>query len=177
MVYTELAPRRQQFHVAPAMQQPNSAVSTPFWCILKIRAIKGYSHSFRITCDMSAASLSESREQRYIKAMNNNNDNDNTIRQTMCCLATAVWCRMVIVAIQSMLASVCIHGGCHARGGVPSANPVPSCPVGECRVLIATSAHKEKSHSSRRDRVVQRMWPFCRLSLMLLLVGLSLIHI
>ena len=27
MVYTELAPRRQQFHVAPAMQQPNSAVN------------------------------------------------------------------------------------------------------------------------------------------------------
>ena len=29
MVFTELAPRRQQLHVAPAMQQPNSAVSTP----------------------------------------------------------------------------------------------------------------------------------------------------
>ena len=29
MVFTELAPRWQQFHVAPAMQQPNSAVSTP----------------------------------------------------------------------------------------------------------------------------------------------------
>ena len=27
MVYTELAPRRQQFHVAPATQQPNSAVN------------------------------------------------------------------------------------------------------------------------------------------------------
>ena len=27
MVYTELAPRRQQFHVAPDMQQPNSAIS------------------------------------------------------------------------------------------------------------------------------------------------------
>ena len=29
MVYTELAPRRQQFHVAPAMQQSRSATSTP----------------------------------------------------------------------------------------------------------------------------------------------------
>ena len=28
MVYTELAPRRQQFHVALAMQEPNSAVNT-----------------------------------------------------------------------------------------------------------------------------------------------------
>ena len=28
MVYTELAPRRQQFHVAPAMQQQNSTVIT-----------------------------------------------------------------------------------------------------------------------------------------------------
>ena len=72
MVHTDLAPRRQQFHIAPAMQQPNSAVSTPLWCI---RAIKGYSHSFRITCDMSSVSLLESREQRYIKAINNNNNN------------------------------------------------------------------------------------------------------
>ena len=29
MVYTELAPRRQLFHGVPAIQQPNSAVSTP----------------------------------------------------------------------------------------------------------------------------------------------------
>ena len=35
MVYTELAPRRQQFHVAPAMQQPKSAVNTPLPWILK----------------------------------------------------------------------------------------------------------------------------------------------
>ena len=28
MVYTQRAPRRQQFHVAPAMQQPESAVTT-----------------------------------------------------------------------------------------------------------------------------------------------------
>jgi len=34
-VFTELAPRRQQLHVAPAMQQPNSAVSTPFRWIPK----------------------------------------------------------------------------------------------------------------------------------------------
>ena len=38
---------------------------------MDIRAVKGYSHSFRITCDMCAVSLLESREQRYIKAMNN----------------------------------------------------------------------------------------------------------
>ena len=31
MVYTERTPRRQQLHVAPAMQQPNCAVSTPTW--------------------------------------------------------------------------------------------------------------------------------------------------
>ena len=71
MVHTDLAPRWQQFHIALAMQQPSSAVSTPLWCI---RAIKGYSHSFRITCDMNAVSLLESREQRYIKAINNNNN-------------------------------------------------------------------------------------------------------
>ena len=37
------------FHVAPAMQQPQSATSTPLPWILIIRAIKGCSHSFRIT--------------------------------------------------------------------------------------------------------------------------------
>ena len=40
MVYTELAPRRQQFHAAPATQQPNSAISTLRRWILKTRAIK-----------------------------------------------------------------------------------------------------------------------------------------
>ena len=38
------------FHVAPAMQHPKSAISTPLQWILIIRAMKGYSHSFRITC-------------------------------------------------------------------------------------------------------------------------------
>ena len=56
MVYTELAPRRQQFHVALAMQQANISVN------IFLNAIKEYSHSFRITCDMSAVSLFESRE-------------------------------------------------------------------------------------------------------------------
>ena len=40
MVYTELVPKRQQFHIAQAMQQLNIAVSTPSRWILKIRAIK-----------------------------------------------------------------------------------------------------------------------------------------
>ena len=35
MVYTELAPRWQQCHMAPAMQQANSVVSTPLLWILK----------------------------------------------------------------------------------------------------------------------------------------------
>ena len=34
------------------------------------RAIKGYSHLFRITCNKSAANVLESGEQRYIKAIN-----------------------------------------------------------------------------------------------------------
>ena len=37
------------------------------------RTIKCTSHSFRITCDKSAVSLLESREQRSIKVINNNN--------------------------------------------------------------------------------------------------------
>ena len=46
---------------------------TPFRWILKIRAMKEYSHSFRIACDMNAVSLLESREQRYIKATKKKN--------------------------------------------------------------------------------------------------------
>ena len=49
-------------HLAPAMQQPNSATSTPLLWILIICATKEYSHSFRITFDMCAVSLFESRE-------------------------------------------------------------------------------------------------------------------
>ena len=50
------------FHVAPAMQQSKSATSTPLPWILIICAIKEYSHSFRIICDMCAMSLLESRD-------------------------------------------------------------------------------------------------------------------
>ena len=60
VVYTELALRQQQFHMAPAIQQPNSAVSTPLQWILSSMLSKGCSHSFRITCDMSTVSVSES---------------------------------------------------------------------------------------------------------------------
>ena len=49
MVYTELA-ETAAFHVAPAIQHPQSATSTPLPWILIICTIKGYSHSFRITC-------------------------------------------------------------------------------------------------------------------------------
>ena len=35
VMYTELALRQQQFHMAPATQQPNGAVSTSLWWILK----------------------------------------------------------------------------------------------------------------------------------------------
>ena len=66
------------FHMAPAMQHPKNATSTPLPWILIIRAIKGYSHSFRITCDMCAVSLLDSGEQHYIKAMNNSNTTTTT---------------------------------------------------------------------------------------------------
>ena len=76
MMYTERAPRQQQFHVAPDTQQWNNAVSTSLRWIFKTNkkgAINGYSHSFKIACDISAVSLLEIREWRYIKAINNNN--------------------------------------------------------------------------------------------------------
>ena len=62
MVYTELAPKQQHF----TWHQPcNTHRALPvhhFLWILIIRDIKGYSHSFRIACDMCAVSLLESRE-------------------------------------------------------------------------------------------------------------------
>ena len=50
MVYTEPAPKRQHFTWHQPCNIQNSAISTPLLWILKTRAIKGYSHSFRITC-------------------------------------------------------------------------------------------------------------------------------
>ena len=75
MVYTELVLRQWQFHVAPAMPQPKSAIGTPLLWILKIPAVKGYSHSFRITCDVCNESARERRTVLYklINAMNDNN--------------------------------------------------------------------------------------------------------
>ena len=61
--------------MAPAMQQSNNYIITPLQWILKIRAINGYNHSFRITCNMCAVSLLQSRQQRHIKANNNINNN------------------------------------------------------------------------------------------------------
>ena len=74
MVYTEHAPRRQQFHVAPAMQQPNRAVSIPFpW--IKIAPSKKkkkiYSHSLKVAYDYS--SIGAARKQiivLYIETIN-----------------------------------------------------------------------------------------------------------
>ena len=49
-----------------------SAIGTPVADIKKL-AVKGYSHSFRITCKMSAVSLLKSREWCCIKVINKNN--------------------------------------------------------------------------------------------------------
>ena len=73
MVYTEPAPKRQQFHVTPVMQQPNSAVTRPLRQILnktRYEKEKYCSYSFRTTCDLTAVSRLDNREQRYIKAIN-----------------------------------------------------------------------------------------------------------
>ena len=43
--------------------------------------VKRYSHSFRVTCDKSAASLLESWEQRCIKAINNNFQESEQVRR------------------------------------------------------------------------------------------------
>ena len=72
MVYTEHAEKA-------AVSRDTSQVTTKQRC--NLHHLGGYSktrykkasHSFRITCDKSAASLLESREQRYIKEINNKN--------------------------------------------------------------------------------------------------------
>ena len=62
MVYTEPAPKRQHFTwYQPCNNQSALSVHHFLW-ILIMRAMKGCSHSFRITCDMCAVSLLESRE-------------------------------------------------------------------------------------------------------------------
>ena len=45
--------------------EPKSATRTPLPWILIICTIKGYSHSFRITCDMCAVSAQEQRIALY----------------------------------------------------------------------------------------------------------------
>ena len=63
MVYTELAPRRQQFHVTSAM-----AARFKYTTLLDIqkRAKKLVTH---VESHASAVSLFESGEQRYVKAI------------------------------------------------------------------------------------------------------------
>ena len=63
MVYTELAPRRQQFHVAPAMP---ALLVHHFGGFSKTRYIKLATH---VESHASAVSLLESGELRSIKAI------------------------------------------------------------------------------------------------------------
>ena len=66
MAYAELAPRRQQFCVAPsyATVEQRSSVDIE----------KRVRYTVIYSCDMSAASLLGSREQRYTKTINNSNE-------------------------------------------------------------------------------------------------------
>ena len=65
MVYTDLAPRRQQFHVAPAMQalKYTTSVDIQKTCYKKKKKKKLVTH--RITCKRSE-SAQESGEKCYI---------------------------------------------------------------------------------------------------------------
>ena len=69
--WTLNAPRWQQFHVAPANA---SAVSTPLRWIFKDVHKKLVT---RVESHPGAASLLESGEWRYVKAIKNNNKNNN----------------------------------------------------------------------------------------------------
>ena len=75
---SELALKRQHFTWHQPCNTQRNAISTPLPWILIIRAIKGYSHSFRITCQCAQwvclraeNSVIERKEKE--EAMNNNN--------------------------------------------------------------------------------------------------------
>ena len=57
------------FHVAPAMQQPKSAISTPLPWILKIHTTKRLQSLIQ---NHMRYAHSESAQEHYIKVMNNN---------------------------------------------------------------------------------------------------------
>ena len=72
MVYTE----RTETAAVSRGTSHASAVSTPLWWIFKkTRCKKLFTH---VESHASAVSLLESGEQRYIKAINNNNNNRET---------------------------------------------------------------------------------------------------
>ena len=71
MANTQRAPRRQQFHVAPAVSQPSSAVSRPLPWIIKTRYIQKRSESAR-----------ERRTALYTKAIINESINNNDTTTT-----------------------------------------------------------------------------------------------
>ena len=83
MVYTELAPRRQQFHVVPAMPA------------LLVHRFGGYSRArykkvvIRVESHASAMSLVESGEEGHIKVINNNNTSTSTTIHTFIFLQKA----------------------------------------------------------------------------------------
>ena len=71
MLSTEPAPRRQQFHVAPAMQQPKSAVSTPLRWIFEKKKRKEKKRDKRIqslTDNHIRYERSESAREQRIEA-------------------------------------------------------------------------------------------------------------
>ena len=66
-----MANGQAQRHVkAEILNVRNSGTTHVMWDIKK-SAVKGYSYSFTTAFDMSAVSLLESREERYIKAITN----------------------------------------------------------------------------------------------------------
>ena len=68
MVYTECVLRWQQFLVAPAIQQPNSAVSTPLrWVLKKTKkhVLCKANHSFKLVYDYSIVGLLKQRIALY----------------------------------------------------------------------------------------------------------------
>ena len=80
MVYTELAPRRQQFHVAPAMQQQDSCQYTASMDIKNMRYEKDSAFfSFFLQRPERSGSALEHRLALYVKEINNNSNNNELL--------------------------------------------------------------------------------------------------
>ena len=121
MVYTERAPRQQQFYVAPALQQPNSAVGAPLVWISKQTRHKRPQSIIQNHMQHEHSESLENGEQRYTKAISKDNSHSaicscfQTVPATPTRVKTAA-CVSLTHVLQGQLAT-------HASAPCPTRTP------------------------------------------------------